>query len=112
MEFVEHGLLVDAFAGEAGRVEHLSEIAVPIATGRADRAREGAGRAAVQAGVAYDRKPRHDGANFRIIPAVVVERVQAELAVDERDRGQKVEAVIGRLARLRIDPTGIVLLPL
>src|SRR4051812_14627130 len=57
MKFVEHGLLVDAFAGEARRIEHLGEVAVSIAASRTDRAREGAWRAAIEAGVAHDRKP-------------------------------------------------------
>jgi hypothetical protein len=38
--------------------------------------------------------------------------VQPELAVDQGDRGEEVEAVIGRLARLRIDAAGVVLLAL
>src|SRR5262245_17156523 len=105
MKLVEHGPGVDALAREARWIKDFGEIAAPIAAGRADRAREGAGRAAVEGAVAHDGESRHHRAHLGIAPAIIVERVESEIAVDEGDRSEEVEAVIGGFARLRIDPT-------
>src|SRR5262249_56920549 len=102
----------DGVAREGRRVEPLGEMAAAIGPGGAHGAGERARRARVEAAVAHDREPRHHGAYLRIGPARVVEGVKPEIAVEQRRRSEVVEAVVGGLARLRIEAAGGVLLAL
>ena len=45
------------------------------------------------------------------VPALAVELGQPELAIEERDGREKIEAVVGGFARKRLDAAGIILLP-
>src|SRR5436853_87972 len=87
---------------------------VPLLTARrAERLAVGTTRksAPLPGGIRDDLEPRHQRTHLGIVPALAVKLREPERAVDQRDRGEKIEAVVGGLARGRLDPAGIVLLP-
>jgi len=74
--FVEHGLLIDAFAREAGWIEHLGEVAPPIAAPSRGSAHGNApGERPLRLASHTNRKsPRPSRPRtFGVVPAVIVE---------------------------------------
>src|ERR1700741_238849 len=99
VELPGHRIDVEAMAREAGRIRNLDRVALVIVARRLDAAGEAAGRAPAQLRIDIDRKPPHDVAHLGIVPALVRELGEAELAVEEGNGGKEIEAVIGGLAR-------------
>src|SRR5207344_313783 len=72
-----------------------------------DRAGETRRRLSVQRRVRGHFEPRHHSAYFGVVPTLIVELGKRKLAVEERDGGEEIEAVVGRLARLWVDTARI-----
>src|SRR6516225_4561318 len=110
-EFLDHGLGLEPAAREAGRVGDLHHLLAAVLGEHLERAWIAIRGASIPRAIVDDLEPRHQGADLRIVPALALELGKPELPVDERDGGEKIEAVVRGLARSRLDAAGIVLLP-
>src|SRR5215471_20566648 len=110
-EFLDHGLGLEPAAREAGRIGDLHHLLASVLGQHLERAWIAIRGASIPRAIVDDLEPRHQGADLRIVPPLALELGKPELPVDERDSGEKIEAVVRGLARSRLDAAGIVLLP-